>query len=78
MRGGGGSMAAVYFFNMLIITHCIFIQGHNKSTFSKYCFGREGRGQIWTWSQKKSTLCTLLIMLTITKDPLPKSEHFGA
>ena len=39
--------------------------GSVKSTFSRYSFGREGGG-----SQKKSTLCTLLIMLTIMDDPI--------
>ena len=29
---------------MLIMMHCIFIPGSPKSTFSKYCFGREGGG----------------------------------
>ena len=42
--------------------HCIFIHGRQKSTFSKYSFGREGE------VTKKSTLCTLLIMLTIMDD----------
>ena len=61
--GGGGSIAAVRFFKMLIIMHCIFIRDHYKSTFSKYSFEREGGGH------KKSTLCTLLKMLTIMDDP---------
>ena len=37
----------------------ILIPVSPKSTFSKYSFGREGGGK------KKSTLCTLLIMLII-------------
>ena len=42
--GGRGSRAAVRFFLMLIMMHCIFIRVFFKSTFSKYPFGREGRG----------------------------------
>ena len=64
--GWRGSMAAVCFFKMLIMMHCIFIQGRYKSTFSKYFFGEGGRG-----SQKR-VLCVRLklIMLTILDDCL--------
>ena len=40
-----------------------FDMGYSESTFSKYAFGRRG-------SQKKSTLCTLVKMMTILDDPL--------
>ena len=39
--------------------------GHFESTFSKYAFGRGGEGVT-----KKSTLCTLVKMMTIMDDPL--------
>ena len=38
--------------------------GFSESTFSKYAFGRGGGGH------KKSTLCMLVIMMTIMDDPL--------
>ena len=42
----------------------VYDHGHFESTFSKYAFGR-GEGVT-----KKSTLCTLVKMLTIMDDPL--------
>ena len=42
--------------------------GHFESTFSKYAFGR-GEGVT-----KKSTLCTLVKMMTIMDDPLTISS----
>ena len=44
------------------MTHFHFDMGYSESTFSKYAFGRG--------SQKKSTLCTLVKMMTIMDDPL--------
>ena len=60
----GGVNGCCTLFKMMITMHCIFIRGSLKSTFSKYSFGREGG------VTKKSTLCTLLIMLIIMDDPL--------
>ena len=62
---GRGSRAAVRFFKMLIMMHCTFIPGSPKSTFSKYLLFSEGGDGV----TKKSTLCTLLIMLIIMDDP---------
>ena len=60
--GGMGSTAAVQFLKMSFMGHCDFEKTsqnqHFQSTLSA------GRG-----SQKKSTLCTLLIMLTILDNP---------
>ena len=42
--------------------HGHFDMGYSESTFSKYAFGRG--------SHKKSTLCTLVKMMTIMDDPL--------
>ena len=46
------------------VTHGHFYMGYSESTFSKYAFGR-GMGVT-----KKSTLCTLVKMMTIMDDPL--------
>ena len=46
--------------------------GHFESTFSKYAFGR-GEGVT-----KKSTLCTLVKMMTIMDDPLGRNEFANA
>ena len=54
-------MAAVHFLNVYYDA-LNFNKGSLKSTFSKYSF--------WKGVTKKSTLCTLLIMLTILDDPL--------
>ena len=43
--------------------------GYSESTFSKYAFGRGER------VTKKSTLCTLVKMMTIMDDPLPKRRN---
>ena len=62
-RGGRGSRAAVCFFKLLLIVHCDFEKVSQDQQFQSTL--SVGRG-----SQKKSTLCTLLIMLTILDDPL--------
>ena len=46
------------------VTHGHFDICYSESTFSKYAFGR-GEGVT-----KKSTLCTLVKMMTIMDDPL--------
>ena len=45
------------------MTHGHFDMGYSESTFSKYAFGR-GEGVT-----QKSTLCTLVKMMTIMDDP---------
>ena len=47
------------------VMHCHFDMDYSESTFSKYAFGRGGEG-----FTKKSTLCTLVKMMTIMDDPL--------
>ena len=59
--GGDGSMAAFLKCGLWCIEFSDVVI--KKSTFSKNSFWREGG------SHKKSTLCTLLIMLTIMDDP---------
>ena len=54
------------YFECRFMTHFHFDMGYSESTFSKYAFGR-GEGVT-----KKSTLCTLVKMMTIMDDPLVK------
>ena len=61
-------MAAVRFLKMLIMMHCIFKRGRQNQHFQSTLLG--GRGS------QKSTLCTLLIMLTIMDDSLVKSYNY--
>ena len=63
MLGGTGSRAVARFRKMSFLVHCDFEKGSQYQHFQSYSFSREGGGH------KKSTLCTLLIMLTIVDDP---------
>ena len=49
------------YFERRFMTHGHFYMGYSESTFSKYSFGR---------GSQKSTLCTLVKMMTIMDDPL--------
>ena len=59
------------YFECRFITHFHFDMGYSESTFSKYAFGR-GEGVT-----KKSTLCTLVKMMTIMDDPLGNKSTIG-
>ena len=60
--GGRGSTAAVPFLKMSFMGHCDFEKTSQNQHFQRTLSA--GRG-----SQKKSTLCTLMIMLTILDNP---------
>ena len=72
MGGGGGvSRAAIHFKKMLFMAYGNFEKGsQNQHIKSTLLVGGGGKGVT-----EKSTLCTLLIRLTILDDPLP-TKHF--
>ena len=62
-RDTGGGVEKRTYFECRFMMHFHFDMGYSESTFSKYAFGRGGGGH------KKSTLCTLVKMVTIMDDP---------
>ena len=67
---GEGVKCCVMLFKMLFTMHCDFDTGSLKNQhFQSTRLGGERR------SQKKSMLCTLLIMLTIMNDPIPHLRY---
>ena len=63
MLGGRGSRAAVRLLKTSFMVHCDFEKGSKKINIFKVLFW-EGRGG---GSQKKNTMCTVLILLTRIK-----------
>ena len=62
--GGGGGQWPPYAFKNVDYDALHFNTGSLKINIFKVLFSEGGRG-----SHKKSTLCTLLVMLTIMDDP---------